>query len=142
MSGFHSPCPGISSSQVTCRSCPSSKSALGAAGGTDNGSVFATENTSSTLRSPGGSQQQFKCFTSTTSPNPARVHNMDATAPASLCVRQRRLRELSSFSEVHSWLAANPVLKPRQCQFRVWAHNKPGKTGTVIPAFPTDKGPL
>lgn len=119
MSGFHPPRPGISNSQVTCRSCPSSKSALGAARGMDNGSVFLTENTSSTLRSPGGSQQQFKCFTSTTSPNPARVHNTDATAPASLCVRQRRLRELRCFSGVHRWLAAKPVLKPRQHQFRV-----------------------
>lgn len=56
------------------------------------------ENTSSTLRSPGCSQQEFKCFTSTNSPNPAVVHNTDATAPASMSETTETQRAQPLFS--------------------------------------------
>lgn len=87
ISGFYFPLPRYFKQPGDMQVLAVYKEPLGVAQGTDNGSVFVMENTSSTLRSPGCSKQEFKCFTSANSPNPVIVHNTDATGHG--CPRTR-----------------------------------------------------
>ena len=109
----------------------SSKSVLGAIWGMENRRMSVIENNAYMLIGLGCSQEEFKCFTGFNSPNPSIVHNT-ATSPtfsASETMETRRVQELFRGHTVGR--QAELVLQPRQCEFRVWAHNKQGKIGTV-----------